>query len=153
MIKFYLIFLLSFFCAAHVFAEEELAPTEADLKASYCLAIKKAQKNDIFKPDQMHTEELESKIREINNKVNDDINRLESYLLPRLPYLDIFALSLAQQRGLKDYADKPNVDNCLRSSLKCEETQQKDCLHKCLIKGHPAYERTTICHELDFLPY
>jgi hypothetical protein len=62
------------------------APTDAELRAYYCLAV-------------------ENHMDPSNKLAADNAERLRAYIIPRLPNLNMFPMALAQKRAEADLAD------------------------------------------------
>ena len=75
-------------------AAAEQMPTDLDLKTAYCLKVKQRQVafiNSFTEPTTSAGRDYKQKmLREHGN----ELNRLQSYLLPKLKYLDLNALQV-----------------------------------------------------------
>lgn len=130
-----------------VFAQR-YAPNHIDLRASYCVAFHKhtisqnsplltEAKKELYGGDWY--ELVKSSIASSEN----DLSRLQSYILPRIKFLDVEALMLATQQFSKDV----NFLNLCQS--KCSELE---CFNQCATStGYK--ERAMSCMNLNWIPF
>jgi len=139
-------------------------PNNTDLKSAYCI---ESLKSDLIpslkslievtgnialtggtKEIRLKSEELEKELQNRLDKVNQDMHRLQSYLLPRISRLDILGLELAVNRAKED---KKQSLSCLP---KCKGNSDLiACFESCENSMGKPSERTRACHSIDFLPY
>lgn len=119
----------------------EQLPNETDLQATYCLGFWKTAYNDIATSyHSLPTSEDPPTIPQLN--------RLQSYLRPRIPYLDVYSILEADKSGKEDYRIVMNDANrCLNT---CQS--DKSCEASCIGKSE-ANIRSAKCKDLKFLPY
>lgn len=170
---------LSLWCAPAALAEPEnppeygnkpQLPNDTEQKASYCLAVKKLQYSQV-------SGSVEGLVRRVENETNpgikkilmeglstartmeerdaDNIRRLQSYLLPRIPYLDPLALQAAYSRGEADFNQQsasglPRL--CMSSCQHQGSAFDAQCMEKCMLKDD-VNQRIFQCKDLSFLPY
>lgn len=135
------------FASVQVFAQR-YAPNHIDLRASYCIAFHKhtisqnsplltEAKKELYGGDWY--ESVKSSIASSEN----DLSRLQSYILPRIKFLDAEALMLATQQFSKDV----NFLNLCQS--KCSELE---CFNQCATStGYK--ERAMSCMNLNWIPF
>jgi hypothetical protein len=124
-------------------------PNETDLQAAYCSSIIKsmittltplASVSQDYASKQMVNKEL--------SKLNDNLQRIQSYINPRLNSLDSTSILAAVKRGEEDNVRAGHdSQNCYNSCKK-----DKSCLLNC-IDTSKASLRMRKCNELTFLPY
>jgi len=124
-----------------ILAKAEQLPNDADLQAAYCLGFWQSQNNVI-------TSLYNALTPPQDPPFNLQLDRLQSYLIPRIQYLDILGIEAARYRGVQDYElVMGDTSNCINS---CQ--QDMDCREEC-INNSKALSRTTKCGDLNFLPY
>lgn len=139
-------------------------PNDVEQKASYCLAVLKLQYSE--------TAALKSKVTDATNpdarkalepgavwtkkhveKLNDNLNRIESFLLPRLPYLEPTAVLTAYYRGEADIRRQREESQGRKCADKCKNTGFSErCLGECM-EANETNRRIFQCSDLSFLPY
>jgi hypothetical protein len=139
-------------------------PNDVEQKASYCLAVLKLQYSEAAA--------LESKVTDATNpdarkaleagavwtkkhaeKLNDNINRIESFLLPRLPYLEPTAVLTAYYRGEADIRRQRKESQVTKCIDKCKNTGFSErCMRECM-EADELNRRIFQCRDLSFLPY
>jgi len=133
-------------------------PSEVDLQAAYCIPIaqhslnmlRSLRSNAQFPDIQLAAEKA------IAGRA-EDLQRLQRYLAPRMPYLDLLGLETAGKRGeedLKKFA--AYVETC---KPKCKPLSNKPpaavwtaCIEQCKA-GNPLTPRMQACSELGWLPF
>lgn len=133
--------------------------TDTDLRAAYCLPqakeIAELQREGVSEIDEKKlSKEMLDFLRTEREKSFTNLNRLQSYLLPRLKYLDSSALTLAMGRYK---TDKGNFEQCMAKKQCKSFFQTPDVLNKCLddcnIESAGARDRLWACLELNWLPF
>jgi hypothetical protein len=121
-------------------------PTDIDLKAAYCLRVSQMawagyQPGRFAFVDRMAAED------------QDRVNRLKSYLLPRMSYLDATGLVMASKRGEVDQAQYSQHFNNLE--VQCAQDASAEICMSRLEGSMEAGLRTRIhtCNKLDWLPF
>jgi hypothetical protein len=126
------------------------APNLLDLRASYCIALLQNSisalafiREDNFVPPDLKQSTLNDLVRAENNLL-----RLQSYLLPRVNFLDATGLITAKDQFI---TDRTQVNLC---SDKCEgSTDEKvKCYSNCG-KTLGMQDRYKTCNDLSWMPY
>jgi len=160
-----IIFFTAFFLGFLGGASAQRAPTDAELKSAYCIHVLATKlswtKNEI--PDRKalaeenkgtqlgrlaleYVESLENSLL----KTQADLSRLRSYLVPRIPGIDILALEMARDRAKEDFQLAMN-NSC---AVKCSGIDTiGSCLAKCDEAVGGPRARTWTCAKIDFLPF
>ena len=168
-----LTFVLAMFgISLNAYAQVGQPPTDKELQANYCLAIKKAQfawwrstltpiPNNLQNADQVH------KMQENQSaKMQGDINRLETYLAKSNSRLDTFQMQAAYDQGDSDFkylmdnedSIMKSIDECV--SNKCKGVPQSQ-LPTCRIRNNKGCtdelnfeqrKRIRKCDDLSFIP-
>lgn len=155
-------------------------PNDIELKATYCLALKKLQqsdilptviKNNMYRPEDISM--IDPELQKIFNEAEkilaesdkslkghveeqgDQISRLRQYMIPRLPYLEPAPLLAANSRGEKDfYSQKksPKGNQCMERCKNIKGNQWLTCFDPCMNEDE-LYRRTYQCNDLAFLPF
>lgn len=138
-------------------------PTEIELRAAYCIRVIQKENESLVRPDESSNalgKEVYDYLRLSNA---DKLNRLQSYLLPRIQYLDVIALRGATSRAERDH------QTFKESEVRIAEAMA-NCLHQCLSKGDPLkservecnsackksselVSRLSVCDKLEWLPF
>lgn len=136
-------------------------PTDADLKSSYCMGVLEqriaglSEKNDGIAP------QLREVLDGYRVQSQNDLDRLRSYVLPRLPHLEALGLVIAKDRGNTDYAAAQRavracVNSCLPNAKGLTEqdsaVKYSSCSKSCE-GAEPAIERTKSCDKITWLPF
>lgn len=146
-------------------------PNDVEQKASYCLAVVKLQhsafasladENEKIIPT--ITDPATKKIfndsaqnlKEEIEQINDNINRLKLFLLPRLSYLDPSAMLSASSRGEADFYKQDGSQN--QTLLKqcrdrCKNNENGGACGIACAEEYPLNRRIFQCRDLSFLPY
>ena len=145
-------------------------PDEVELKAAYCIAVTQDQitnfssnRVDAEKQlDRTQDERIKSFLKEsisvskrVESELLDKINRLQSFLLPRLPMLDTASVSAAYNRGQADVRKQSEGGSSNRCTSRCQSlksSQVSGCLTECMQEDE-IYVRTIPCQKLAFLPF
>ena len=130
----------------------QVPPSDIDLKAAYCLETNRA-----ILAEQSGQDPKPPALAQMTSDANDHINRLQSYLLPRLPELDALPLLAASKRADMDIARLKSVANS------CQQRAITDCGAgsgaKCLVESYQActrgelLDRVQSCTNLNWLPF
>jgi len=126
-------------------------PSQIDLKASYCLTVVQKQigmvNEDIPKFRNYPT--IYPQLVDGLKKLNENLRRLQLYLVPRMSYLDPIGLLAARKRAEEDFEQiSRDSDRCLKS---CPDVQcQLNCDHS---ESEDASTRIRSCKDLSFLPF
>jgi len=134
----------------HGFAQ--VPPSDIDLKAAYCIEANKA-----ILAEQSGQDPKPLALAQMASDTRDHINRLQGYLLPRLPDLDALPLLAASQRAQGDIAQLKNLaSSCQRRAInECGTNGGAQCLvesyHSCT-KGE-LLDRLQSCTNLNWLPF
>ena len=154
-------------------------PNDVDLKASYCLAVLKLQYSALmqFVPFELDAksasdpdtrkllEEAKKSLEEVEvlrkkeiARLDDNINRIQLFILPRISYLEPTAILAAYSRGETDFrrqseSSKPKQcsDRCM-STIEADRDQGASCLQGCMEESELS-RRIFQCRDLSFLPY
>lgn len=136
------------FFGAAAYAQQ--LPNETDLKAAYCMGVIKKVLGDVGHVDigsLSATPEMKKNFSEGMNKLNGNLRRLQMYLVPRIPYLDMVGIEAARIRGDED--ESSGVQSIAICNKNCMDI---DCAQRCIDKNEFA-PRIRICYDLSFLPY
>ena len=148
---------LAFSVAAPALAQS--LPTDTDLRTAYCITVAKSQ---LIVTQQMLDGEPERSpafafVQKTHKEQADLVNRLQSYLLPKLSGLHAEPLLLAAKRAVVDLDEgKAAASVCTR---RCEPSLQNGrptqrwsaCVDECL--AGPLQTRLSRCRTPDWLPY
>ena len=122
------------------------APTDIELKSEYCIAV--------LQESLKGQKELSGKIPESNyskqllQKTEQNLNRLRSYLLPRVEEIKLEGLILASERARRD---RENYSSC---SPQCKDLDTMGkCLEACSKRIGDPLTRLRSCHDINFLPF
>ncbi|MCI0558044.1 MAG: hypothetical protein MN733_06075 [Nitrososphaera sp.] len=139
-------------------------PNDVELKASYCLAVAKLTysalvantiDSDVTDPDMRRI--LEKAVL-THNKVleqkHDNINRIQSFLLPRLPYLELTSMLSAYYRGKADFSRQMKSVKGKECNVRCGIVDEGNipCHEQCMEEDELS-RRIFQCRDLSFLPY
>lgn len=145
-------------------------PSDSELKAHYCLAVVKSwlrtddeqiqtgefnlkQEADPVKKSQW-TQFLQIS-RDGRADDADIFNRLQSFINPKLTYLEPRALSSAYKRGETDVIANANSGISEQCTAKCKNpggNTYMACAKSCL-EADPLWRRVVQCRSLEFLPF
>lgn len=140
-------------------AQNRMPPTDIDLKASYCLGITESRITnwqDYVKTEQ--TEELKALMQKASASAENDLNRLKSYIFPKIGYLDATGLIAAKERAYADFRDVLRQRGVCRERCPTAGLSHKDmdkwnrCIDTCNAE-EPAVARAKTCDRVDFLPF
>ncbi|MFM0091551.1 hypothetical protein PQR46_32115 [Paraburkholderia sediminicola] len=133
-------------------AHAQQPPTNIDLTAAYCIGV--VQQNFTLIPTDLNRPEVTDPIRK---SLQEQLNHLQAYLLPRMQYVDPVGITAARARGQTDAkavvgaemmactsrcTTPPNVD---------ATTAMKQCALSCDTEHR--LPRVWSCHDLSWLPF
>lgn len=145
-------------------------PTDVELKASYCVAVLKnfnsfdddqlqlwegALKTETREAIKAQLIELITELKLQKSEDGDNLNRLQSFITPKLAYLESSALTAAYHRGEVDLATQSKsgvVGQCKEKCKDQSESSNLSCFKSCMEEDPPTH-RIWQCRHLDFLPY
>jgi hypothetical protein len=154
------------------FAQGDHTPTDKDLQANYCLAVKKAQyawwkstRTPIPK-DLENSDQIRKMQDDASAKMQGDIQRLKVYVASRIKNLDPFPMQTAYNQGESDFKYlMDNEDSIMKSIDECVSKKcngvPKNQLPTCLIENNKGCadelnfeqsKRIEKCNDLSFLP-
>lgn len=146
--------------ASYAHGQTLVLPTDVDLKTTYCLKIKQAQSQYINalarnEPTSSGAYEMLQKTARDHNA---DVDRLRSYLLPRVSALDTTPLEAASNRAEADIRELSAMSNVC--TPRCQQhivnhiptSQWTICLDNCR-KDYPAAVRVDACKVVNWLPF
>ena len=150
------VLLLTCSLAASGRAQEPQLPTDVELKASYCVAVTQGIIGmshgalSSMKPD----DPMYDSTAKTTAASEDNLRRLQGYLIPKISHLDAVALGVAHRRGQEDFATAKKaimtcVDRCMSSPNLAAFTA---CNTKCRAEI-PAITRTNRCNDVNWLPF
>jgi hypothetical protein len=134
-------------------------PSDAEQKAMYCLTINRIEISFVHKfvmdeRKKYNDPEAVRMLDSVTAESDDEINRLESFLLPRIPYLDPSAMQAAKSRADADHAI--GILEANRCTERCNNTIDKTEMAKCIMKCSAENEvlsRMHKCSDKSYLPY
>jgi hypothetical protein len=142
-------------------AQEFTQPTDGELRSAYCIPILQWQidamsraNSSVIIPGNDQTPEQQrahGKLRRELEKVRSALDRLQSYLLPRMLNRDPMALALARKRGENDLQQLvKGADQCINE---CEAAKGEPavCAESCIDKA--LVERMRACADPSWLPF
>jgi hypothetical protein len=141
-------------------AQTRVPPTDVDLLAAYCIGIVQRQivganefrakvSGSNSAADVRATSLMDSYLQELQ----DRLQRLQSYLIPKISYLDPMSLALASARGDVDYNSTTGVSTA--ASDECRQSGASD-LFQCSqtkVRASALWQRMDRCTRIDFLPF
>jgi hypothetical protein len=133
-------------------------PTDLDLKTAYCITVAKKSIEGLSREQTVQGtpghDYMQGMIRDRSN----DLHRLQSYLLPKLPSLEASGLIAAAKRAETDFV--ASGDAAGQCSVRCNSTLENGsmgnkwlaCMNACT--GESAvYERVNSCRNINWLPF
>jgi hypothetical protein len=130
---------------------EQIYPSNIDLKAAYCLEIKKST-FELVKNTRGLTKELDFQI----DKNKNEINLLQNFLITRIPYVDQLPIVAATEAAKTDWKSLRDLTRlCFEKVDKTRPYQEyKVEADECIAKSSSDIrERAKSCHSLTWLPY
>lgn len=147
--------LLGALLMASLNANSESLPSDSELKASYCIAVKQKHIESI---DAILRDPANNSHREFFNKSRADslyqLDRLKKYLIPRMFHLDVTGLATARASAEADIDQSMAISSgCFASCGKLNGgvEAQRNCLKKCI--DNPITNRLESCNDLTWMPY
>lgn len=153
-------FALVTLCVAAHIQEAIASPTDTELKAAYCFAVKKRQvdmaRDGVSMMESMHADS--GRARKALADANDQLERLRAYVVPKMMDDDNTALAAAFARGQHDVAqlDSPELLQCgpkcgVPNAASAADMQRYNaCLVSCAPELIP---RLRSCNDLSWLPF
>ena len=133
-------------------------PSEVDLQAAYCIPIAQHSLHMLrsFKRNVQFPDIKLAAEKAIAGRA-EDLQRLQRYLVPRMPSLDLLEVEAAGKRGEEDLKKvAAYVETC---KPKCKPLSNKPpaalwtaCIEQCKA-GNPLTPRMQTCSELGWLPF
>ena len=136
-------------------------PDDVEQKASYCLAVLKLQYSEIeaieakvtHATDPDAKQVLETAAIKLKKPIDDNIDRIQSFLLPRTQYLEPTAILSAYNRGEADVRRQREESQARKCADKCKNTGfSEQCIGECM-EADELNRRIFQCRDLSFLPY
>lgn len=132
-------------------------PTDVELRASFCIGVMQgtaAMARGILsglKPGDPPNDSATAMLA----TSEDNLRRLQSYVVPKMTYLDPAALLLAHKRGQTDVASVETatttcVNRC--TPLLPNHARVDACIAKCRAET-PLFSRLDGCRDLNWLPF
>lgn len=133
-------------------ASAQAPPTDIDLKAAYCI-----EANRQLLAHQSGADTTPAAMAEIIREASDHLDRLQGYLLPRLPNLDALPLLAAGKQAESDVVQLQNLaKSCVqRTTAECQSDSSPRCLverYQLCTKGE-LLDRWLFCTNLSWVPY
>lgn len=140
-------------------------PTDTELRAAYCIRVLQSDIADSHSIlNEMRTEELSPELRQqvlqalkkSKRDLESALNRVQLFILPRMPYLDSTALLAATRRADSDLRNSAGIQNkCMRE---CTESGTADRGSSCLQTwqtciGGDLQSRLEACRNPTWLPF
>lgn len=126
-------------------------PNDTELKASYCMVVLKLQRSTLAQLGSPESGVKSDPAITAITKIDDRINRIRMFILPKIPYLEPFALLAANSRGKADFEQQQESSKAAQCIDKCKH-QDSSCLQVCMEEDE-LNRRIFQCHNLSFLPY
>ena len=135
-------------------------PSQVDLKAAYCIPIVKDYVSSLTSNIKSISPEaysqLPPELQELTAKTLSEgtanLRRLQLYLLPRIPYLDLFGLEAATKSGQEDVVRQAEQGKIC--GAKCQNEfnfTDQPCFVQCIASSLTT--RMGTCHDLSWLPF
>lgn len=152
------------------YQQEPMPPTDTDLKAAYCTAVKvqgvsevsKAY-DDVAKSSETAAPEFKKtlndslkKLKDVVIDEKDKLNRLQLYLLPRMKFLDSGGLLAATARAKadQDRAASPEISSCTQQCASTHSKRSQSDTVACVKACAPEiFIRLWSCNDLSWLPF
>jgi hypothetical protein len=138
-----------------------VVPSETELRAAYCLSLWTRARDlliELDKSDPVAKGGAGAMPEGIEAENNDRINRLQSYLLPRLAALEGTAVLLAMSRGRADHeAGIMAAKQCFASCAPLpSQVDEISCFRSCTDRANRTSsrgDRAAMCRDLSWLPF
>ena len=144
----------SMLTAVNVGAPTATLPSEVDLTAAYCLGLvlRQTQAADQLAKVETHGAPGQDLLRRRQQESQEQLRRVQAYLVPKASSLDLRALSEAQARGNTDFdaltaLTKRATESCPPSN----GIQPNECAES-KVRASDLWRRVDRCRRLDFLP-
>lgn len=150
-----ILIVLILYLAASIASAQIALPNQTDLTASYCVGVIRSQIDSSNILWQKFIKNAPQSVREsFSNSIKkreSELRRLELYIIPRMPYLNVEGLLAAAQAGKEDFSNQGVTDCTIQK--KCLYSSNTDqCIDQCQ-KDSPSWTRMQKCSEgLAFLP-
>ena len=144
-----------FVFTASVVHAERLRPASArEAKAAYCQTVLKEQKKG---SGSLHFLEPSADLtieKENDDQIKKKIDRVNSWLNPRLQYIDADSIVQAGAQGKRDLDDleESSLYNTCKSRCKKTPDDLDFCMLTCF-GSDDLFKRVNDCNVLDFIPY
>lgn len=146
------ILLLTTVCSAPLLAQQ--LPSQVDLKAAYCIPIVQYQLQlvrGIVPGDSAQAQAAQQMRAKLLSEMESRLNRLQLYLVPRIPYLEPTALLAAAKSADNDIGRSRQLGDTCRQQ--CAGTADiASCFAECG-KESDVPVRMGGCSRLDWLPF
>jgi hypothetical protein len=135
-----------------VSAQEQVQiPTPIDLRASYCIALFQ-QSSPVLEAFVRENPTAKASMSPLLETSKNNLSRLQNYLVPRLPFLELNAISSARDQ----YAsDKKIIDAC--SARACgsnfEFKSPNECHNFCNKETGGIRDKQFACSDLTWIPF
>jgi len=133
-----------------------LLPSDVELASAYCIGV--LQRQAAMADGRMLASPgangyAAQQIEQHRQELRESLERLQSYLVPRMPYLDAMALASAGARADADIDDV--LAQGRRASTDCRRTEAGEELQCTLAKVQAtrSWHRMDHCTHIDFLPF
>jgi len=143
--------------AGSVSAQTEREPSDIELKSAYCTKVLLAFTKPLPFIEGMSAEAIE-RVKKLRATRLDNLNRLQSYLLPKLDKLNTTALAAATKRAELDISASGNaavacMEDCATRFNPAEQGARFNaCVSTC--SGSDAADaRLKTCDKVDWLPF
>jgi len=141
--------------AVNMGAQTTTPPSDVDLTAAYCLGVVLRQTHAA---DQMaanfetHDASEQELLRRHQRESQEQLRRVQAYLVPKATSLDLRALSEAQVRGNSDFDALTALTK--RAAEDCQPAKgiQLDECAEAKVRASDLWRRLDRCRRLDFLP-
>jgi hypothetical protein len=140
-------------------AQTRMMPTDADLKTAYCITVVKKNIQMLTKnPEPPHGFHYRM-IQELLGERQTELNRLQSYLVPKISSLEASGLIAATKRAEADIQEQVVANE--QCSKRCESPPEPNsmpgkqwaaCMTACAAES-PASVRVTSCRNINWLPF
>lgn len=133
-------------------------PTSVDLKAMYCLKITNLGIRELSSYPDSGNKKADEIVRDSISIAQDRSKRINSYLLPRFPFLDMTAMEIASKRADIDFRDSRQfIESCMAKRIgACDDPktgeQYQACMKQC-DAGNDAGKRVQSCVDTSWLPF
>jgi hypothetical protein len=137
-----------------------LQPNDVDLKAAYCLTIQRDNVNSLTTimtyAESLKTDGTNQKFKDLSRRnlseAEDRFNHIQTYLVPRLEYIDANALTGAIERAKQDilFISNESTINCSRQCSSGIHENITACVNKC---APEQFSKLRSCEELSWLPF